>query len=80
MKRFWRWLFGRHIATPDQPCEITRARQLIAAIDAGGIPLDPRHIVRIAESLGLEVSRKEPADKTIARIRAALGRCPPDQA
>lgn len=49
-----------------------RARQLIAAIDAGGIPLDPRHITRIAEDLGLEVSKKEPTDHTIERIRAAI--------
>jgi len=77
MNAFWRWLRGR-AASSRPPCEITRARQLIAAIDAGGIPLDPRRIVRIAEDLGLEVSRKEPTSTTIARIRAAVGRCTAD--
>jgi len=48
---------------------------LITAIDAGGIPLDPRRISRIAESLGLEVSRKAATEDTIERIRAALKRC-----
>jgi hypothetical protein len=48
---------------------------LIAAIDAGGVPLDPRRITRIAESLGLEVSRKARMEDTIERIRAALQRC-----
>jgi len=58
----------------DAPAEIRRARQLIAAIDAGGIPLDPTRISRIAEGLGLEVSRKARVEDTIARIRAALER------
>lgn len=52
-----------------------RARQLIAAIDAGGIPLDPKIITRIAEDLGLEVSRNARTDDTIERIRAAIKRC-----
>lgn len=56
------------------PADIRRARQLIAAIDAGGIPLDPARISRIAEGLGLEVSKKARMEDTIARIRAALER------
>lgn len=60
---------------PDIPPEIRRARQLISAIDAGGIPLDPARICRIAEDLGLEVSRKEWMEVTIDRIRAAIERC-----
>jgi hypothetical protein len=55
--------------------EIARAHQLIAAIDAGGIPLDPKRITKVAEDLGLEVSRKEQSKVTIERIRAALKRC-----
>lgn len=54
--------------------EIRRARQLIASIDAGGIPLDPAIITRIAEGLGLEVSRKARMEDTIKRIRAAIER------
>jgi hypothetical protein len=49
-----------------------QAAQLIAAIDAGGIPLNPARINDIARQLGLEVSRHAPLENTIARIRAAL--------
>ena len=59
----------------DKPTEIQRAKQLISAIDAGGIPLDPTRIIRIAEDLGLEVSRKARMEDTIERIRAAIERC-----
>lgn len=77
MKKFLHRCFSRFARRADSAAEIARARQLIAAIDAGGIPLDPRRISRIAEDLGLEVSRKERVEKTIERIRAALGRCAP---
>jgi len=53
------------------PNEIKRAKNLISAIDAGGIPLDSAIIVRIAEDLGLEVSKKARTEDTIKRIRAA---------
>jgi hypothetical protein len=56
------------------PDEIRRAKQLVAAIDAGGIPLDPAIIIRIAENLGLEVSRNARMADTIERIRAATKR------
>ncbi len=67
-------LFNRLKPQDDIPTEIRRARQLISAIDAGGIPLDPARISRIAEGLGLEVSRKARTEDTIARIRTALER------
>jgi len=73
MNNFLRNLFRKR--KRDETPDIVRARQLIHAIDAGGIPLDPRIITRIAESLGLEVSRKARQEETIARIRAALQRC-----
>lgn len=47
--------------------DIACARQLIAAIDAGGIPLDKAIINRVAESFGLEVSRTAHTDETIMR-------------
>lgn len=79
MKALLLWLFGHSAPRPKAHAkalsEIERARQLIAAIDAGGIPLDPRRITRIAEELGLEVSRKAATEDTIERIRAALKRC-----
>jgi hypothetical protein len=56
------------------PKEIQRARQLITAIDAGGIPLDPRRVSSIAEDLGLEVSHKARMEDTVERIRSALKR------
>lgn len=67
-------LLNRLKPQDDMPTEIRRARQLISAIDAGGIPLDPARISRIAESLGLEVSRKALTEDTIERIRTALER------
>lgn len=74
MRTFLRRLFRRPAAA-DSRSEVARARALIAAIDAGGIPLDPRRIARIAEDLGLEVSRHAAPAQTIERIRAALKRC-----
>ena len=54
------------------PPEIVRARALVAAIDRGGIPLNPARVNAIARDLGLEVSRKAPVEETIERIRACL--------
>ena len=54
-----------------------RAQALIAAIDAGGIPLNAARINAIARGLGLEVSTKAPVNDTIARIREALQRQTP---
>jgi hypothetical protein len=47
---------------------------MIAAIDAGGVPLNPARINEIARNLGLEVSRKAPLEDTIRRIRLAVQR------
>jgi hypothetical protein len=49
------------------------AVNLIAAVDAGGIPLNTARVNHIARTLGLEVSRHARVEDTIARIRAALG-------
>lgn len=51
-----------------------RARDLVAAVDAGGLPLNPARVNDIARRLGLEVSTRAPMEDTIARIRAALAR------
>ena len=56
------------------PPEVLKAREVIAAIDAGGVPLNPLKINEIARNLGLEVSRKAPVEETIQRIRAAVHR------
>ena len=59
-------------ADPAGKPEHQSARALIAAIDAGGIPLHPAKVNQIARDLGLEVSREAPVEQTIARIRALL--------
>ncbi len=51
-----------------------RAQSLLAAIDAGGIPLNPAIVNDIARKLGLEVSMQAPMDETITRIRTAVNR------
>ena len=71
LSSWWHTLFRRH---PKCPPEIQRARSLIAAIDAGGVPLNPAKVNQIARDLGLEVSSRAPVDATIERIRAALQR------
>ena len=40
---------------PELPPELAQARALIAAIDAGGIPLYPGKVNQIARALGVEV-------------------------
>lgn len=66
-----RILFARVPAVED---EVTQARKLIRAIDAGGLPLNPAKVNAIARALGLEVSRKAPVGETVERIRVALTR------
>ena len=51
-----------------------RAKDLIAAIDAGGLPLNAALVNEIARKLGLEVSTRARMEDTIARIRLALQR------
>lgn len=58
------------------PPEISAARNLIAAIDRGGIPLNPARVNAIARNLGLEVARTAAVEDTVRRIRAALERTP----
>lgn len=56
------------------PHELQRGIELLRAIDAGGIPLNPAIINRIARDLGLDVSSSAATDLTILRIRAAVER------
>ena len=72
--QFFTWLKNLFSGTPDVICEITQAKQLIIAIDRGGVPLNPAKVNQIARNLGLEVSRKAPVEETIERIRKALAR------
>ncbi|PKO90117.1 MAG: hypothetical protein CVU18_01890 [Betaproteobacteria bacterium HGW-Betaproteobacteria-12] len=60
---------------PLQPVsDIEQARRLIAAIDRGGIPLNPARVNAVARNLGLEVSRQAAIEDTIERLRAAVKR------
>lgn len=68
------WCAAHFRSEPALPPEILQAQALIAAIDAGGIPLNPLRVNTIARNLGLEVSRRAPVEETIARIRAAIQR------
>jgi hypothetical protein len=66
-----RW-FARILRRPRPPSAEQRARALVAAIDAGGLPLNAAIVNDIARALGLEVSSRARMDDTVARIRAAL--------
>ncbi len=54
------------------PSHLQRAKDLIAAIDAGGLPLIPARVNDIARQLGLEVSVDARMPDTVERIRLAL--------
>lgn len=58
----------------DWPPEVRRAHELIAAIDKGGLPLNPAIVNQIGRALGLEVSSKARIEDTVERIRQALRR------
>lgn len=80
----WRaWLGLRGRPRHDGPLgdgpgsEVAAAKSLIAAIDAGGLPLNPARVNAIARALGLDVSVHAPVEQTIDRIRAALSRLGP---
>lgn len=68
------WLRRLTGSRPEARDEVSQARALIRAIDAGGIPLNPMRVNAIARSLGLEVSGKASMDDTVRRIRDALQR------
>ena len=68
------WLRRLSGSRPEAHDEVSQARDLIRAIDAGGIPLNPMRVNAIARSLGLEVSGKAAMDDTVRRIREALQR------
>ena len=72
--RILAWLKAWLAPRPDPNPERQRALDLIAAIDAGGLPLHPARVNHIARGLGLEVSTRAPVEHTVLRIRAALNR------
>ena len=73
---FFSWLKDLFFRPTKPLTEYGRARQLIDAVDRGGIPLNTAKVNAIARDLGLEVSRQAPVEDTLERIRAALARNP----
>ena len=75
------WLSGifhrikRLFTRPNTPLsDIEQARRLIAAVQRGGIPLNPAKVNAVARNLGLEVSRHAPVEHTLQRLREAIRR------
>ena len=72
--KYFGWLSRLLPFGKGMPIEYQQARSLIKAIDKGGIPMNPAKVNVIARDLGLEVSVRDPVEKTIQRIREALVR------
>ena len=51
---------------------LKRAQELIAAIDRGGIPLNPMIVNRIGRDMGITVLASDPMNLTIEKIRSQL--------
>ena len=77
-KKWLKWLgLDRWLRAPPPARPVSdrqRAQDLVAAVDAGGLPLNPARVNDIARCLGLQVSTSAPVGETIERIRAALKR------
>jgi hypothetical protein len=69
---FSKWLAALFTLGKDPAPEWQRAAELVSAIDAGGLPLNPARVNDIARQLGLDVSTRAQVEDTVARIRAAL--------
>jgi hypothetical protein len=72
MRQSLSWLKAMFGPAKDANPDRQRALELIAAIDAGGIPLNAARVNDIARRLGLEVPTTAPMEVTIARIRNCL--------
>ncbi|NBW50820.1 MAG: hypothetical protein EBR49_12160 [Betaproteobacteria bacterium] len=57
---------------PQPPSAEQRARELLRAVDAGGLPLNVAVVNHIARELGVDVSRKARMPETIERIRKVM--------
>jgi len=74
LQRAWKLLAT--LQFPQRPAELPRdrAKALIAAIDAGGLPLNAAVVNDLARQLGLDVATTAPVEVTISRIRKMLQR------
>ena len=75
--KYLSWLSRLLTCGKGLPKDYQQARTLIKAVDKGGLPMNPAKVNAIARDLGLEVSVKDPVEKTIQRIREALARVLP---
>ena len=73
-KGFIGWLKSLLPAKAAPLSDIKQARRLIAAINRGGIPLNPSRVNAVARNLGLEIAKKAPVEETIERLRKAVAR------
>jgi hypothetical protein len=73
-RSWWARMRGRPAPAAGPLTDRQQAQALIAAIDRGGVPLNPARVNQIARSLGLEVSARAPMEHTVERIRQALAR------
>lgn len=73
LKNLLTWQKTRSIVSDRQ-----HAINLIAAVDAGGIPLNAARVNAIGRALGLDVSRHARVEDTIERIRAVVAAQPDD--
>jgi hypothetical protein len=65
---------------PLLPPEVQAAKDFLVSVDAGGIPLNPAIVRKIAEDLGLEVKGSEKPEDITARVRSAVERTEPTKA
>lgn len=59
--------------------EIQTAKDLLSAIDEGGIPLNTTKLNNVARDIGLDVSKSAKPEETIGRIRSAVERAAPTE-
>lgn len=74
LQGFFAWLINKFFPEKAPLGDLERAQSLLAAVDRGGIPLNPAKVNAIARDLGLEVSTRAPVEETIGRIRQAVAR------
>ena len=73
-KGFIGWLKSLLPAKAAPLSDIEQARRLIAAINRGGISLNPARVNAVARNPGLEIAKKAPVEETIERLRKAVAR------
>ena len=66
------WLRNRLSPQSRLPLEWQRAHDVVKAVDAGGMPLNPARINQIARDLGLDVDTRAPVEVTVERLRRLL--------